>query len=291
MRIRGSIVRGVFWIAAIAFLVSFAPNTFSQGVVVDHRCTDLARIPDSWLEQVKARIKLQFCHTSHGLQLKAGMERLADGSLPVYDARLVYAHAWKKLPDGPGLSIMGGQTTEFYTTPEQYWRSGGDSLTRATLDSLNSINVSMFCWCREMDKYTESDVNAYLAAISNLEQAYPGVKFVYMTGNAQATGPGSRNSELRNRQIREFCLKNGKILYDFADLDIWHDGEPGSYDYQGREIPREHPSFRGDDAGHASFLSCETKAKALWWLLAVLAGWDTPQDLSPGRVPAGSGRR
>jgi hypothetical protein len=36
----------------------------------------------------------------------------------------------------------------------------------------------------------------------------------------------------------------------------------------------EHPHYNGDEAAHTTFESCENKAKALWWLLARIAGWE-----------------
>jgi hypothetical protein len=102
--------------------------------------------------------------------------------------------------------------------------------------------------------------------MAQLESEYPGVTFVYMTGNAQGS---EQNRYDRNNQIREFCRQNNKILFDFADLDCWYNGEQYTVD----GIPTEHPHFNGDEAAHTTFESCENKARAFWWLLARIAGW------------------
>ena len=242
----------------------------SQGIIVDHTCTDLSKISDSSIAQVTKLIKLHYAHTSHGQQLIEGMKRLADPSLPVYDPRLKYAFQYGKLPNSPDLCILDGQLNNRYPTPEHYWRKSGLMLTREVLDTYKTINVSMFSWCRELDQYTEADVEEYLKSISKLEEEYPNVIFVYMTGNAQQKsylGQGY-NRHLRNEQIREYCRKNNKILYDFGDLDSTFNGEKATFTDKGRVFPVEHSRYVANECMHTNFLSCETKAKALWWMLA-----------------------
>ena len=60
------------------------------------------------------------------------------------------------------------------------------------------------------------------------------------------------------------------MLFDFADLDCWYNGEQ----YTVAGIPMENPRYNGDEAAHTTFESCENKARAFWWLLARIAGWE-----------------
>jgi hypothetical protein len=259
------IFRFAFYTLIIWLLTS---PLLSQGIIIDHNCTDLSKISDSSIAQVRKLIKLHYAHTSHGQQLIEGMKRLADPSLQVYDPRLKYTFQYNKLPNSPDLCIMDGQLNESYPTPEHYWRKSGIALTRQVLDTYKIINVSMFSWCRELDQYTEADVEEYLKSISKLEEEYPNVIFVYMTANAQAKYYLGYNRYLRNEQIREYCRKNNKILYDFADLDSTFNGEKATFTDKGRVFPVEHSRYVGNECMHTNFLSCETKAKALWWMLA-----------------------
>ena len=65
-----------------------------------------------------------------------------------------------------------------------------------------------------------ANVGLYLLQMSELEEDYPNVKFVYMTGHLDGTGlDGILNKH--NEIIREYCNTYGKILYDFADIESY----------------------------------------------------------------------
>jgi hypothetical protein len=70
------------------------------------------------------------------------------------------------------------------------------------------------------------------------------------------------------------------VLFDFADLDSWwfnpvsEEWEHSTYDYDGSTVPVEHPQFNGSEAGHTTYESCEQKGRAVWWMMARLAGWE-----------------
>ncbi len=271
----------VFVLLTLVFFSVSAAPLHSQGIIIDHTCNDNSRIPNYWIGQVKSLINLHHAHTSHGGQLTTGIERLANPSLPVYDSRLTYTLQYQSLPSSSELDIMDGQLTDTYIDRTEYWKDGGDSYTRDTLNTYPAINLSMWTWCTEMDSYTEAQVNDYLNTISQLEQDYPNVIFVYKTGNAQHLGGHGYTRYLRNEQIREYCRDNNKVLYDFADLDAWYNGEQATYTYNAIEVPMEHPQYNGDEAGHATYISCENKGRAMWWLLARIAGWDPDSGLDP----------
>jgi hypothetical protein len=244
---------------------------------VDHTCCDLSEIPAAWIDSVQDGIRLHYAHTSHGEQIIVGLERIEEDN-PAYSVEIGYG----ELPQAAGaLCIFDGQEGESYITPDLFWEtSGGMDMTRDVLDGNPSINVCMWCWCTQLDYYGAEQVDAYLDSMAVLEGEYPGVTFVYMTGNAQASGAEGYNRHLRNTQIREHCEDTGRLLFDFADLDCWwydsSDGqwEQSTYAWQGTQVPVEHPQFNGDEAAHTTYESCEQKGRALWWLLALIAGWD-----------------
>ncbi len=245
--------------------------------LIDHSCSDLNDIPDSWIDSVQMNIRMHYAHTSHGGQLTTGLN-LIESDDSTYDVEI--GSSW--LPDVSGaLCIFDGQEGETYISPDLFWEtSDGMNMTRDVLTNNPTINVCMWCWCGQMDYYSEDQVQAYFDSMSVLENEYSGVTFVYMTGNAQNTGSDGYNRYLRNQQVREFCENNSKILFDFADLDAWWYNassslwEQNTYSWSGSEIPVEHEQFNGDEAGHTTFESCRQKGRAVWWMLAMIDGWE-----------------
>ena len=246
-----------------------SPDISGSGFIIDHLCTDISRIPEEWINRVKEMWNVHYAHTSHGSQITTGMDLLASGN-PTYG----YDSSDCQVPvTSIGISLMDGQYIqqdaycETYITPDLYWESEyGLNITRWVLNNRN-INLSLWAWCCQLDYYSETEVSNYLDKISQLETEFPQVTFIYMTGNAQSTEP---NRYHRNNQIREYCRNNNKILFDFADLDCWYNGEQ----YLEGGIPVEHPHYFGDQAGHTTLESCMNKARAFWWLLARISGWE-----------------
>lgn len=251
----------------IMMMVFFPGNIFSQGIIIDHTCTDITKIPDTWINKVKSMLKVHYAHTSHGEQITVGLERLSNANSKYH----YYPDNCNMPQTTQYLSLMDGQYYDYYcetyVTPDLYWEgSYGLNITRSVLNSFD-VNVSLWAWCSQLDYYSQSDTQDYLNAMSQLESEYPGVTFVYMTGNAQSE---EQNRYQRNNQIRNYCRNNNKFLFDFADLDCWYNGQK----HTEGSIPMEHPHYHGDEEGHTTLESCENKAKAFWWLLARIAGWD-----------------
>ena len=249
----------------------------SAPLVINHLCTDLNSIPSSWIDSAQTVIKWHYAHTSHGSQLTEGLNRI-EIALPIYEVEM----GDKYLPIFPDpLCVFNGQESGTYITPELYWRTANGMLaTRNVLNHNPQINVSAFMWCTELESATAGYVQSYLDSMAKLEQEFPAVTFVYMTANAQSYVAAEVRT-LRNAQIRDYCVANNKVLYDFEDLDCWwfdpdteeweHSTTTDSY---GNVWPVQHPHFDGAEVAHTTWESCEQKGKAVWWLMVRLAGWD-----------------
>jgi FlgD Ig-like domain len=250
-------------------------------LVINHLCADLAAIPNEAIQAAQDVCKWHYARLSHGRQLMVGFEMI-EAADPFYAA--IWPKTGGSLPVAPGVLCI-------YTSAvasDSYWRGSGLDVTRAILNGTPALNISAMSWCAELNTASESYVQEYLAAMQTLESEFPNVTFVYFTGTAQDSTGYGYNRYLRNKQIRDFCVENNKVLYDFEDLDCWwfnpttEQWEHSTYEYSGFTVPVEHPSLAGDDAEHTSYESCEQKGRAAWWMMAMLSGWTPTTDVGDG---------
>jgi hypothetical protein len=179
-------------------------------ITINHQCTILSQIPTQWVDSAKSNLRIAYGHTSHGSQLTDGMSGLV---------------TWK----GSQYSFNNGGTGGALDLHD--YAMGGDvgyypdwiNNTRTYLNTpANSdVNVIIWSWCVQVASQSEqSMIDNYLAPMTQLESDYPNVKFVYMTGHLDGSGPAG-NLNGRNQQIRTFCVDSNKILYDFADIESY----------------------------------------------------------------------
>jgi len=262
-------------------------NPLTDAIIVNHSRTDLDAIPTSWVEQAKRDLHIAYGHTSHGSQLTDGMFGLVDwkGSLyALHSGDIEGELDFYDYYDFGGLGIaydLGNPN-----------RTAWENATRIYLNQHPAINVIIWSWCGQVDG-TEADIQLYLDLMSGLEEDFPNVKFVYMTGHTDGA-PLTGNVPLRNKQIRDYCIANNKILYDFADIESYDpDGDyfgdklvndNCDYDSNGDGVrdsnwaiiwQNEHPGeWYNCVSVHSQPLNANLKAYAAWYLWARLAGWD-----------------
>ena len=267
------------WVGVIAFLVFihfFHGVAFSGAIIIDHTCTNINQVPEYWINKAKSDFKMSYGHTSHGSQIVAGMNLLkgSAGSLYWFDHNGT---------DG-GLSLHDYEPSGDLGNPD---RTTWAERTRTMLDeSSNDRNFVMWSWCGQVSSASEADINTYLTLMNQLELDYPNVTFVYMTGHLDGRGEEG-NLHLRNNQIRNYCTTNGKILFDFADIESYNpDGnyflDRGANDqcgYDGGNWADEWCAINPGECescscAHSRCLNCQQKGKAFWWMMARAAGWD-----------------
>jgi hypothetical protein len=255
----------------------YVTSSWPGGLIIDHTCIDLDSIPSEYIDAAQADVKIHYAHTSHGGQVTEGLS-LIESDNATFDVSI----ASLSLPtDANALCMYDGNAPHTYITPDLYWQgASATAITQNTIDNNPSFTMSLWSWCTQVDGYDATGIQEYLDTMTALEAANPGLTFVYMTGNAQATGGSGYNRWINNEMIRQYCIDNDKVLFDFADLDAWSNGVQNTYTYDpgdgNVQVPSEHPDFIGNEAAHTTYSSCEQKGRAFWWLVATLAGWNAP---------------
>ena len=152
---------------------------------------------------------------------------------------------------------------------------------RDLLDDAPQATAFMWSWCGEMSD-EDTPVGRYLEMMVQLEEEYPTVRFVYMTGHTDGENATlARNNDL----VRQHVLQRGGVLYDFADIEScdpdgrcypapddscsWCDDWCANHPDQCQHLPSN-----DDECQHSHGFNCVVKARALWWLSARLSGWD-----------------
>ena len=265
----------------------FSGNVFSQAIIIDHICAKLEPITETAINQAKQTLHIAYGHTSHGSQLITGMSALVgQTNLNGYKGDI---YNWNEGGIGGALDI------------DDYFGSGdlghnGDTTwalpTRNYLANNNDVNVIIYSWCGGVSDNTTAGIQIYLDKMNELEEDYPNVTFVYMTGHSDIGSDATVKAN--NQQIKDYCIANNKVLYDFYDIERYdpdgtffeftndycnyYDGAGGTllgnWASEWQDSHTEGIDWYDCSPAHTLALNGNLKAYAAWWLWCRIAGWE-----------------
>ncbi|RMF79550.1 MAG: hypothetical protein D6744_09055 [Planctomycetota bacterium] len=318
-------IRPAFSLCVRLTLLAFIPATWGQGFVVNHRHVVLFdEIPTQYLTAA-GNLRLLFSDRSVGGNTDAVLDCLTATSwadTPASCRRDYYDSAWnwKTFTEADRLAGLVPAGILYDPDPTLYDRSNWTFEYRAgawedlTCDFVQSLAPSYLA-SKDVLSYQFSYLNVtdtddiadpamgFFAAspdrcdiddVESLIAQNPSKTFVFWT-TSLARSIGTDVSTAFNDQMRDYCLANGHILFDFADIESHtlngtpcYDNRDGVPYTASNGASENHPDDGFDypaicqdyttevDGGHLGAVTAGgiRIAKGMWVLMARIAGWD-----------------
>jgi hypothetical protein len=268
-------------------------------IIADHTIVDkFDDIPQYYINEIK---KMWFVvpGESHTEAYLTGLQ-LLESLYPIYSVNIVSsgapeAHTTTYLRASIATwGDLSNSTGWIYDYGEEDWFSSVTAIsrTKAGIAYCNNHNLKIaaigYGWCYDPDiNYT--NINSYISAtqeyITYCATNGYSTKVFFTTGPIDGSsytnngngGAYGYNIWLRMEAIREYvALDETRILFDYADI-LSHDdnGTFWTLTYGGNTYEVISPTNLGDGrTGHIGSAGSIRLAKAMWWMLARMAGWN-----------------
>jgi len=218
------------------------PAAHAQGIRADHTTLDAASIPEAALNDARA-LRMSLDHASVGGNIR--------------DA----------------LTAMGGADPIRYGLGDWLFRERGNPGWKAKADEFSAwvgAHASEYDVMQMKLCYIDAGADfAYYRDVMVAIEAAWGMKLI-VWWTMPITTAGDAQRDAFNAQVRQHCASGNRPLFDLADIES-HDGAGAPVFDSGHEAM--YPDW-SSDGGHLNEAGAGRAARAMWWLMSRLAGWD-----------------
>ena len=261
-------------------------------IIADHTIVDrFDNIPPAYIAEVK-KMRLVVPGESHSAGYRTGLLNL-ETAYPTYD---VSVKEWGT-PEAYTTSNLrvsnatwgdyDNSTGWIYSYGEEDWFTSALAISRTkagiTYCNSNSLTISAFGfgWCWDPYISVTNYIPATQEYINYCTANGISTKVFFTTGpvdGVNASGEVGYNKSVFYESIRTYVEADvSRILFDYADILCYNDdGTTNSTTWSGHTYPiiTSTNLIPTEAAFHISNAGAIRLAKAMWWMLARMAGWD-----------------
>ncbi len=237
-------------------------STESQALIIDHRAVDLFEtIPDEAI-QAAAAVRLMYRHASVGDNISFGLDCLRGSFAERRPSACSSFFDLKYNRDNWSFQFRGNpgwiEKVDDFITQVELQVNEFDAFT-FSLGYIDGLDGGTYPIISEPENF------------HNRMFAHPDKIFILWT--MPLARLGYENTQKFNQMVRDYARQHNKILFDIADIE--------SHDPQGNKIQNEagydiiYQGYTDESrAGHLNTAGRERVAKAFWYLMARVAGWE-----------------
>lgn len=289
------------FLGLIIIILGLTSSYAKAQIIADHTIVDrYDDIPQYYIDQVK-KMWLSYAGESHSGGTRIGMANLETAD-PTYAVSVtesgtpesytttnlrISRATWGDLTNSSGWVYDYGEEDWFVS-------SLAVERTKASLSYCDTAGPALdafgFGWCWDGNYYAADSINKYLSAtkeyINYCAENEIATKVFFTTGpvDSYTLGLGYLKS-LAYKQIRDSVLADpSRVLFDYADILCYDDGSetPNTREYDSHTYPWITETNLGDGTvAHISNAGALRLAKAMWWMLARMTGWDGVSTSGP----------